>query len=292
MSYTWGEPLDKTEITCDGGTIIVPNNLNDFLLRTRAKGNDRILWVDSISINQEDNLEKASQVMAMRHIYAKAKRALIWLGKEYDDSTLALETAKEFCAKFKSLMNENTSGDATNMNAASGAWFMRRVYNQLTTVWDPKWGAFFRLIDRPYFNRAWIVQEVVVSKEQWVICGEVAIPWLDLFYAIVHCATYEAWLLEFYGSLNFNNLMALQLSQNELYQKKQPLFYRVLLRHRMCISQDGRDKVFAYHGIASNNSLIEHNLKPDPIQHQTSTMSSHSAPFLISSSHRLPSIKP
>ena len=41
-----------------------------------------LLWIDSICINQSDLAEKSSQVNLMRRIYRKAKRVIVWLGKD------------------------------------------------------------------------------------------------------------------------------------------------------------------------------------------------------------------
>lgn len=261
ISYSWGHPSEKTNITCDGKTILIPNNLNDFLLRTRALGRTRILWIDSVSINQNDDVEKSSQVAAMRHIYEKSKRALIWLGKEYENSTLALETAEDFCEKYKVIINNNTN--ATQAEKKKRPWYRSRLYEEIISVWDPKWAAFFSLFDRPYWSRAWIVQEVVVSKDQWVICGDKSIPWSTLYYGFIYCFTVETWVIEFYGSMNISNLMNMQMSQAEVLRAVTPLHYRVLLRHRTSEATDARDKVFAYHGIGANRSFNEHEIKPD-----------------------------
>lgn len=164
VSYCWGDKNDTAQILCDGGTLAVPSNLNDFLLRTRAEGQDRTLWVDSICIDQENNKpEKASQMAAMRHIYRKAKRTLIWLGKEYDQSTIGLEFAGKLCTAFKNI--------ATPKKAK---WYQLFTYSELSAVFGfgQDWVAFFKLFDRPWFTRAWIVQEVVVSTQVWIVCGE------------------------------------------------------------------------------------------------------------------------
>ena len=41
-------------------------------------------WIDAICINQEDDLEKSSQVALMGEIYKEAANAIVWLGSTYD----------------------------------------------------------------------------------------------------------------------------------------------------------------------------------------------------------------
>lgn len=199
----------------------------------------------------------------MRHIYARASKTLLWLGKASVDSTLGLQTLQEFSKKYKEVLNNNISDGHTTIARRPRRWAIQRFWDRVITVWDPKWGAYFRLLDRPYFTRAWIVQEVVVSKNSYVICGEKAIPWYEFFCAFAHCVTYESWLFEFHGSWNLHNLIALQLSQLELHQKKEQVYYGVMLRHRTSISTDARDKVFAYHGISAHSSFTRRGIRPD-----------------------------
>lgn len=170
VSYSWGDPkADKTQIKCEGKLVTVPVNLKDFLIRTQALSKvNRTLWVDSVCINQKDGEEKNSQVTAMRHIYKKAKFTLIWLGKEYDDSTLGLSYAEECCEAYRKL----AAGDKKDEKIVKKPWYHLKAYDEYQAVYDPKWTAFFNLFDRPYWGRAWIVQEVVVSNNQWVCCGK------------------------------------------------------------------------------------------------------------------------
>lgn len=168
VSYSWGLPKDMTQIRCEGKLVTVPINLKDFLIRTQAQSTDKwTLWVDSVCINQKDAKEKNSQVTAMRHIYKKAGFTWIWLGKEYDDSTLGLTFAEECCDAYRKL----ASGEKQEEKLVRKPWYQLKAYDEYQAVFDPKWAAFFNLFDRPYWGRAWVIQEVVVSNNQWVCCG-------------------------------------------------------------------------------------------------------------------------
>lgn len=52
------------------------------LRRVRDHRKARHLWVDAICINQQDDVEKTSQVAAMGNIYESAARSIVWLGQE------------------------------------------------------------------------------------------------------------------------------------------------------------------------------------------------------------------
>src|ERR1700753_4144230 len=80
LSYTWGSPERSCEITIDDQTLAITENLDRALRYLRYISVDRILWVDLISINQENLEERNHQVAHMRDIYKHAERVLIWLG--------------------------------------------------------------------------------------------------------------------------------------------------------------------------------------------------------------------
>jgi hypothetical protein len=41
------------------------------------------------------------------------------------------------------------------------------------------WKSIRELVERPWFSRAWIIQEVVVSREAMLHCGSSSLPWTD-----------------------------------------------------------------------------------------------------------------
>ena len=54
---------------------------------------DRVLWADSVCINQTDVDERNRQVRLMAKVYATASRVLVWLGEDQpgDNADVALE---------------------------------------------------------------------------------------------------------------------------------------------------------------------------------------------------------
>ncbi|EWZ92660.1 hypothetical protein FOWG_05736 [Fusarium oxysporum f. sp. lycopersici MN25] len=81
LSYTWGDPLVSQDIILGGKRFSIRQNLYDALRRLRLSNAPRILWVDSICINQLDNTEKSAQIPLMGQIYSTARSVIIWLGK-------------------------------------------------------------------------------------------------------------------------------------------------------------------------------------------------------------------
>jgi hypothetical protein len=69
LSYVWGDLADKRPILMHGHIFSVTVNLQAALLRLRNHAMQRVLWIDAICINQDDQEEKAYQIQAMANIY-------------------------------------------------------------------------------------------------------------------------------------------------------------------------------------------------------------------------------
>ena len=89
ISYAWGgqNPKDDQYITCmDGGKgphrILITKNSATALRYLRKSDEDRILWMDSICIDQSSTMDRNHQVQLMGDIYTFAERVLIWLGED------------------------------------------------------------------------------------------------------------------------------------------------------------------------------------------------------------------
>jgi hypothetical protein len=76
---------------------MITENLFQLLYRFRRKDRDRVLWADTICINQADIAERGSQVTMMRDIYKSAWRTLVWLGLSSLLDDLAFRTLDEIC---------------------------------------------------------------------------------------------------------------------------------------------------------------------------------------------------
>jgi hypothetical protein len=79
ISYRWsGRP--QYPIVVDGRPYLVLPAVHDILRHVQLPGSERLLWIDSICINQGDDEEKSWQISMMRDIYSRAHRVVGWLG--------------------------------------------------------------------------------------------------------------------------------------------------------------------------------------------------------------------
>jgi hypothetical protein len=161
LSYVWGDPKITKGITLNGRPFQVTTNLESALRHLRLRG-PRTMWIDAMCINQLDIKERGSQVRYMRNIYQQGTMTVIWLG----DETLKSKSAFE-------LIGKSTDRDKREDNVKKLATLIKdepSAYRSLEYL-DSDIGT------RPWWMRAWVVQEAALSKDLAFHCGSDEIPW-------------------------------------------------------------------------------------------------------------------
>ena len=162
VSYTWGsEPFDHY-IDVSGLLVPVTRSCYDVLRRrftnsdgTGTESTSDAAWIDQLCIDQLNSSEKGQQVQMMGTVYEKAKRVYAWLGH-----------------RRPALVGQN--------EIDPGWTLMRRLaqeHYQTPTTLPPQtfadndnaWTSLKHMLTRPYFSRRWIMQEVLVNKNTFVL---------------------------------------------------------------------------------------------------------------------------
>jgi hypothetical protein len=187
LSYAWGPPDPNRAVEVNGYPFGVRENLYLALLRLRLRDNARRLWIDALCINQDDVKEREAQVSIMQHIYENATDVIAWIGEDNGvPDAHAIDFIRDLGAKGESLVTIHRSrrpSDSPPLDKDTVDWL--ESVTPLGLV-DSIWLDLTALIDRPWFSRIWIVQEVVMGKEVTVQCGRHQFPWMQLF----HCALF------------------------------------------------------------------------------------------------------
>jgi hypothetical protein len=86
LSYVWGEPEEGQWILLNDQRHWVRDNLGLFLQCARLVTNVQRewLWIDALSIDQDNNTERSHQVQQMGQIYRNAARVISWFGMDAD----------------------------------------------------------------------------------------------------------------------------------------------------------------------------------------------------------------
>jgi hypothetical protein len=77
-----GPPHLLSSISVNGSPFYATKGLETTLVQLRLPNAVRKVWVNAVSINQNDIEERGQQVSMMKDIYAQANEVIIWLGKK------------------------------------------------------------------------------------------------------------------------------------------------------------------------------------------------------------------
>ncbi|KAK5637314.1 hypothetical protein RRF57_013026 [Xylaria bambusicola] len=124
ISYEWGPEKDQKTVYVNNRALSVRANLYAALSHLQDRFIERIIWIDAICINQENNDEKALQVQFMARIYAKASRVIVWLGQAAGSSDQALEVIR------KAAEEQYTESAIDKLNQQAVLTLLRREWFQ------------------------------------------------------------------------------------------------------------------------------------------------------------------
>jgi hypothetical protein len=166
LSYVWGDPKNPATILCNGREMKVTRGLHTALTTIRYLERPRIVWADAVCINQEDLKERSYQVSFMGSIYRHAIQVLVCVGPDPDGGA----------ADVAALVEEN----AALVSRYHSILDMPILSPDNTLFEDPRWKSLSTFMERPWFTRAWVLQEVGLAKDPRVYYGNVEFKYRDL----------------------------------------------------------------------------------------------------------------
>jgi ankyrin repeat protein len=237
LSYTWDGTDKPYEIEVDGRPMMITSNLWFALQHLRYTHQDRILWIDAICIDQNNDKERGHQVSQMAEIYEQAERVLIWLGKGTPDTDHLFD-------HLTSVRQRPRIYDLIKKNPSEKEWLIGG--NARKDVIYQHRSGLNHLLRQSWFNRVWIIQEVAKARSAQVLCGTRSasasdIAMLPLILGVepdTHC---QAILDIMPGA-----------SRKQSWWSQSRDLYTLLLKFRKSQASDPRDAIFALLGISSN----------------------------------------
>lgn len=163
ISYTWGSLHTPSEIRLNGSKFAITENLFSVLQDVRYQDEDRILWIDAICIDQGSHSELGHQVQQMDQIYQRAHRVIIWLGPLTDSVGLLMD----------SLANLQSQMPGIDWTPTDPRWPIsrKRLKDSSTEALTTLAQIFLDILQRPWFRRVWVIQEVANARAALVHCG-------------------------------------------------------------------------------------------------------------------------
>ncbi|KAL8998527.1 MAG: hypothetical protein Q9169_002470 [Polycauliona sp. 2 TL-2023] len=191
LSYTWGastqdQPIQIRTVSSQASSLSTPRtyvihvtkHLLAALLRLRRSTASRRVWIDQLCIDQNSIEEKNTQVKLMADIYQTAKRTVVWLGEldipdidrdaiiSATDRTNFRPIEREYSTPEDQLILKDLIGFGAQDHSVDSGRRRRSI--------------LAGLLNRPWFTRAWVYQEVVVAQSGVVLCGSLEME-MDIF---------------------------------------------------------------------------------------------------------------
>jgi hypothetical protein len=219
LSYVWGDPTDTEPFRVNGRDVLITKSLAFALRHVKDHWQGAFperpaesfrLWADGLCINQADTAERSHQVQLMGEIYGDAELVISWLGHKNSEilgrSLAALDLLHSLTShlskdEFASLRwmepypflyeddavesspdngghisnddGRNSSGDDTG-GGSNDTVERYRPTNKL-------WSSLDALCALAYWERVWIVQEVVLAKSLLLTCPHRSVPFAVVY---------------------------------------------------------------------------------------------------------------
>jgi heterokaryon incompatibility protein (HET) len=225
--------------------IQITRNLYDVILRLRLHDRPRILWADGACINQQDVAERTEQVQLMRQIYQSASEVLIWLGEATPESDEALRLVPSVAQ----IAREDAAAGITR-NIVIPA----QRPDCLPWASDPIWERFAEIMNREWFQRAWVVQELAVATKATMLCGNTRVSYDDMSKTIEFLMKSNTLLVQA-RFLELNRFDCMLDARKAFISDKDTPPLALLLRQRSKSSSEKIDKLFAFHGLFKPGSV-------------------------------------
>lgn len=229
LSYTWADI--SGDRSCSETIFIGPEwealpitrNCAAALRRLRSTRDAVVVWADAICIDQDNVGERSHQVGLMRDVYSRARKVVAFLGDDGDNQT----------------------PEGQLMHRMSEEYFYSGTSVKLS--WDPiRDGVALRaLFSRPYWKRMWVIQEILLSKEAYIVLGGSSVPLSCVLNG--HMTGYNVDAAVFFPSWTKVAGPSLDGDCNA--------FSELLLKTFSCQALDERDRVFALLGLVQGAHL-------------------------------------
>jgi hypothetical protein len=181
LSYVWGQYDEEAKyISIDGMSLPITANLHAAI--SCIVGHDKLRaswwWIDAIcryscaanpcarhtltlcyilGINQEDIEERGFQVSLMRDLYSRAGQTVAYLGSDNDGTSKGL--------KWLETMDNTRLGK----NLKKEQWIEEAAKNP---DMEDHWRGMDAIFRKVWWERAWVLQESVVSPTLLFLCGQ------------------------------------------------------------------------------------------------------------------------
>ena len=200
ISYCWGDPRPTHRIlTRNGRFLTLTESATEVLRFVVSKYPSHGFWIDQLCINQTHLEEKSVQVSIMGQIYSSAIKVVAWLGRGDRLTRDAVTFTRRLSAEIEKRKAQGNQPTVTPTMSASPR--LQDVPAQLRMFRN--WDLLSLLLRNPWFERIWVMQEVVMACSATSRIMKVDEPVLLMF---EECSIEFDVLASFLRFLKSNNL--------------------------------------------------------------------------------------
>ena len=143
ISYAWGDPTNRAHVMIDNNIHECPGSAHAALCCLRFAEKKRVLWIDSVCINQKDYAERSQQIAMMSDIYSLSERNLAYMGEADEFTEGALSSISKLVDEAYRKTNQFDNLWNYNMDAEQSLVGLEADIDQT---------ALIRLFENPWFQ--------------------------------------------------------------------------------------------------------------------------------------------
>jgi hypothetical protein len=173
VSYVCGDQSPVRHIRCGTKSVGIPQNAYDALLHLRLSGRPRLVWIDCLCINQNVTQEKSHQVRILHKIYSQA-HVVSWLGTGHGIDLQCASFYIPLLAHFWTISLRTAMKRQWRETCSLGIAKLNEYLVAQATVPRPHFSAdaIISIFNTGYFERVWIVQEIVLGRTNTFQIGD------------------------------------------------------------------------------------------------------------------------
>ncbi|KAF2160780.1 hypothetical protein M409DRAFT_28663 [Zasmidium cellare ATCC 36951] len=228
VSYTWKSHAQRWNFGLDHASVEVQGQVFPAaarvapMLASLYESGFRNVWIDALCINQLDVSERSNQVARMRQIYSNASQVVVFLGSGSPNTD----------ALFDFLNHGSIKGLRMSSAELSG---------------------LLEVVSNPYWQRAWIIQEVAVARSVVLICGAKRTSWDRLVHSMARWDVSE-WARPISSGSDFPG-REIRMIDNFRTERHGSLI-EVLQKTRSSKASNALDVIYAKLGLANDASTL------------------------------------
>lgn len=270
LSYTWGSIERTKPVEVNGQTLHITVSLAQALRNLRYVDQDRVLWIDAICIDQSNAAERGHQVQQMASIYENARQVILWLGEASHNTDRAMVMVQDLEQQaLQYPCNQWHPADERWIRLLENPLLLLRPYDQQGyKTYEQERAGLEELLNRSWFRRIWILQEVAKARSAQVVCGAKSVS-ARIFAVAPRLRSLVPGPLQ-QAVLDIMPGPSRRFSWWSMQRDLETL----LLKFRESEATDERDKVYALLGISSNacatvRLLPDYTKSVDEVMHAT-----------------------